>query len=130
MFLTFDDLAPLTDADTSALIVMIEDVEALAVESAPCLAAPGALTAAQTAAVRAVLRGAVLRWAERTMRDDRQMIAGPYSVGPVPGSQGERKPLLWPSEVGQLQGVCAAVTGRASSRVGSVRLAAPAWWVR
>ena len=114
MFLSVADLSPLTKASDEALAVMIEDVEALAVDAAPCLADPAMLTEAQAAAVRAVLRGAVLRWADYMTRDDRQMAAGPYSIGPAPGSSGERKPLLWPTEVGQLQGVCSGVRrGRA-----------------
>lgn len=124
------DLSPLTKASDEALAVMIEDVEALAVAAAPCLSDPSALTDAQSATVRAVVRGAILRWADYTMRDDRQMTAGPYSIGPAAGSSGERKPLLWPTEIASLQEVCAAMSGRAAGSVGQVRLAAPAWWVR
>lgn len=129
-FLTVADLSPLTAASDEALAVMIEDVEALAVDAAPCLADSTSLTEVQVSAVRAVLRSAVLRWADYTMRDDRQMTSGPYSIGPAPGSQGERKPLLWPTEIAKLQGVCAALSGRVAGSVGQIRLATPPWWLR
>ena len=129
MFLSVADLSPLTSATDEALAVMIEDVEALAVDAAPCLADPAMLTEAQAGAVRAVLRGAVLRWADYMTRDDRQMTAGPYSIGPAPGSSGERKPLLWPTEIASLQGVCAALSGQVAGSVGQIRLATPRWWL-
>ena len=130
MFLTVGDLSPLTKAADEVLALMIEDVEALAVDAAPCLSDQGLLTEAQVGAVRAVLRAAALRWADYSTRDDRQLTAGPYSIGPAQGSSGERKPLLWPSEITQLQAICAVVSGRTWGRVGQVKLAAPPWWVR
>lgn len=129
--LTVDDLSPLTSLPADKLDVMIRDVEARAASVAPCLADPAALSYTDLAAVVATLRGAVLRWADRMSRDDRQMTAGPFTIGPVPGQQTrEAGALLWPSEIAQLQGVCAAIAGRSPSTIGQVRLGTPAWWVR
>lgn len=127
VLLTVGDLEPFGLSLTSGqLSVMIDDVTALAGQAAPCLS--GDLPEGLAAAARAVLRGAVLRWAGEQSQENRQMMAGPYSIGPVPGS--ERKPLLWPSEITQLQAVCSAVSGAKPGGFGQIKLAAPAWWVR
>lgn len=129
--LTVDDLSPFTNLPADKLDVMIRDVEAFAVAAAPCLADPAVLSGTDVAAVVATLRGAVLRWVDHLGREDRQMTAGPFTIGPAPGQQSQdRRPLLWPTEVTALQGICAAIAGRAPSAVGQIRLAAPAWWVR
>lgn len=112
MFLSVDELpskarAASSDAD---LRILIEDAQARAVGVAPCLA--GDLTEGQRAQVVAVLRGAVTRAATA---DDRQMSAGPFSIGPAQGSQ--PRALLWPSEVEELQRVCAG-RGRGRAVVG------------
>lgn len=117
MFLTVDDLSPFTAGVTDAqLVAMIDDVHALAANAAPCLS--GDLSEAQRATVRAVLRGAILRWVDHVNRDDRQMSAGPYSIGPAPGLSGERKPLLWPTKIASLQDVCRGSVGRGRAYVG------------
>lgn len=115
-FLTVDDLRALTTAPTDALAVMIADVEASAVSVAPCL--DGTLSDSARAAVVAVLRGAALRWADYSTRDDRQMTAGPFTLGqaPVSGAASERRALLWPSEVQALQRICAEATGKRRGR--------------
>lgn len=129
--LTVDDLSPLTSLPADKLDVMIRDVEARAVSVAPCLADPAVLSDTDLAAVVATLRGAVLRWADRVGRDDRQMTAGPFTIGPVPGQQTrEATSLLWPSEVAQLQGVCSAIAGQMPSTIGQIRLGTPPWWIR
>lgn len=107
-FLAASDLAAFTKATPAALDEMIRDVEALAVLKVPCIADltdPGAV-----AAVRAVIRGAVLRWADRATRDDRQMTSGPFTIGPTPGSGDRASPLLWPSELADLAAACATAT--------------------
>lgn len=125
--LTVEDLTPFgVTTPVDQLAEMIADVEALAGQVAPCLT--GTLPETQAAAARAVLRGAVLRWVGQLGADDRQMMAGPFSIGPVSGN--ERRPLLWPSEITQLQGVCSAVTAGAGGKFGQIRLQTPAWWVR
>ena len=118
-FLTFEDLAPFTSAPADRLDVMIRDVEALAVRAAPCLGDPAGLSEQDRAAVVAVLRGAVLRWVDYVARDDRQMTSGPFTIGQATGSAGERKPLLWPTELTQLQAICAGVSsGRGRAFLG------------
>lgn len=111
-FLTPGDLSPFTSATVEQLDVMIRDVEALALDAAPCLASPGNLSDAQRATVVATLRGAVLRWAEHATRDTRQLVAGPYSIGPGPQQSADRRPLLWPTEVSALASVCAGTRRR------------------
>lgn len=113
-YLTTDDLAPFTSATPEQLAIIVTDLEARAVAAAPCLAVPGALTPAQTAAVVAVLRSAALRWADRAT-GDRQLVAGPFTYGATPGANADtgRRPLLWPSEITDLQAVCAGTTRRA-----------------
>lgn len=114
--LTVDDLSALTSASPAALAVMIADVSAAAVSAAPCL--NGDLPESARAAARAVLRGAVLRWADYTTRDERQMTAGPFTLGQAAGSGGgaERRALLWPSEIQSLQRVCSNASGRRRGR--------------
>ncbi len=106
-YLTAADLSPFTNASAEQLAVMIRDVEALAVAAAPCLGYPERLSESQRAQVVAVLRGAVLRWAEHATRDNRQMMAGPYSIGPGQQQPQDRRPLLWPTELSALAAVCA-----------------------
>ena len=114
VFLTSGDLSPFTSATAEQLQVMITDVEASAVAAAPCLSDPSGLSDAQVAVVVATLRGAVLRWADYLTRDDRQMTAGPFSIGPASGQSQDRRPLLWPTEISALAGVCSgARRGRA-----------------
>lgn len=108
MFLSVGDLsskarAAVSDAD---LAILIEDAQARAVGVAPCLA--GDLTEGQRAQVVAVLRGAVTRAATA---DDRAMSSGPFTIGPSPSAQ--PRTLLWPSEIEELQRVCAGRRGRA-----------------
>ena len=105
VFLTSGDLSPFTSATAEQLQVMITDVEASAVAAAPCLSDPSGLSDAQVAVVVATLRGAVLRWADYLTRDDRQMTAGPFSIGPVSGAT-EPRALFWPSELDELRSIC------------------------
>lgn len=113
-FLTVTDLSPFTSATADQLAIIIEDLEAVAAQAAPCLTEPGMLTPGQVAATVAILRSAALRWADRTQGGDRQLQAGPFTYGAITGQTAEsRRPLLWPSEITALQGVCAGVRRRA-----------------
>lgn len=117
-FLTPKDLSPfVTGVSSDALLLMITDVEALALEAAPCLANPANLTPQQHAVAVSVLRGAVLRWVEHLTKDSRSMASGPFTIGPAYGANQERKPLLWPTEVKALSGLCAG-SRSGGSRVG------------
>lgn len=105
MFLTVTELPDATRNGMSVgdLSLLVEDAESRALLAAPCLA--GALTEAQRAQVVAILRGAIARAVERSGRDDRQMTSGPFSIGPLPGSN-EPRALFWPSELDELRSVC------------------------
>lgn len=115
-YLSAADLAPFTTAPVDVLAIIVTDLESVAIASAPCLADSAALTAAQYGAVVAIIRSAALRWAAAQDGTERQLVAGPYSVGPAGGRSSEyRRPLLWPSEIAALQRVCAGTYRRAVS---------------
>lgn len=105
MFLTVSDLPDATRAGMSVadLELLVEDAESRALLAAPCLSL--SLTETQRSQVVAVLRGAITRAAERSSRDDRQMTAGPFSIGPVSGAT-EPRALFWPSELDELRSIC------------------------
>lgn len=105
-YLVPGDLSPLTDASLEQLQIVIDDLEAAAVFAATCLANPERLSAAQTGAVKAMLRTAAMRWVDRVRSTDRMLVAGPFSAGPVPGASETRRTLWWPSEIEQLQAIC------------------------
>ena len=105
-FLTPDDLSAFTEtaiSETKAL-TMIEDATALATLAAPCLAVEADLTATQTAQVRAVLRGAILRWVDAGSGALQSQQAGPF--GQTLDTRQPRKGMFWPSEIQQLQNIC------------------------
>lgn len=120
-FIHPSDLAPFADIDAVKAAAMIEDAEAMAVLTAPCL--PGLLTApdgetdeartvreAKIAALRAILRGALLRWNEAGTGalSSRQETAGPFGQTVSMDTRQTRKAMFWPSEIEQLQGLCAS----------------------
>ena len=107
-FLTVDDLAPFADIEAAKAQEMIDDVTARATLVAPCMRAAGDLDEGQTAAIRAVLRGAVLRWADTGSGAVQSIAVGPYSQ--TIDTRQQRKSLLWPSEIEELQSVCRGVT--------------------
>lgn len=107
VFLQVDDLRLFSTLSVDQLRIIIADLEAAAVASAPCLGSPDGLTSSQFAAAVAILRSAALRWTERQEGGDRQLVAGPFSYGPAQGASSEtRRPLLWPSELQALQRLC------------------------
>lgn len=86
--------------------VMIADAEALALLSAPCLGIdPPVLTDAQVAAVKAILRGAIMRWSDAGTGAVQSESAGPFSQ--TTDTTVPRRGMFWPSEIALLQGVCA-----------------------
>lgn len=115
-FLTVDDLAPFATIEPAKAAAMIEDAEAMAVLAAPCIAAEGF---AHTAAVRAILRGAVLRWNDSGSGALQAQQAGPF--GQTLDTRQERRGMFWPSEIVALQSFCADAQGG----VYSVSLAGP-----
>jgi hypothetical protein len=107
-FLTPDDLDPFASIDLSKADAMIEDAEAMAVLVAPCITANGF---AQMAAVKAILRGAILRWNDAGSGALQAQNAGPF--GQTLDTRQERKAMFWPSEIEQLQNLCADLGGSA-----------------
>lgn len=117
-FITKEDLVPFADIEPAKADAMIVDAESMAVLTAPCLAdlvtAPPDETPAEQvtrlaklAAVKAILRGAILRWEEAGSgaTSSLNQQAGPFgqqqSFTPA-----ARKSMFWPSELEQLQGIC------------------------
>lgn len=111
-YIAVADLAPFADIDQAKAEPMIADAVAQAILAAPCLAEPDNLNDHQRAAVKSVLRGAILRWDEAGAGGvtQHQQVAGPFSES-VTVAAPQRRGLFWPSELEQLEAVCKAVTG-------------------
>lgn len=105
-FLTVDDLAPFATIEATKAEAMIEDAEAMAVLAAPCITGDGF---AYGSAVRAILRGAVLRWNDAGTGALQAQQAGPF--GQTLDTRQERRGMFWPSEIVALQGLCADAQG-------------------
>ena len=105
-FLNVADLEPFAAIDAVKAEAMIEDAEAMALLAAPCIAAEGF---AHAAALRAILRGAVLRWNEAGTGALQSQNAGIF--GQTLDTRQERRGMFWPSEIVQLQGLCANAQG-------------------
>lgn len=103
-FLEPSDLEPFAVIDPVKAAAMIEDAEATAVMVAPCLAHEDDLSPSQIAAVKAVLRGAVLRWHEIGSGVVSQETLGSFNQSYDTRS---RRAMFWPSEIDQLQSLCA-----------------------
>jgi hypothetical protein len=88
----------------------------MAVLAAPCITAEGF---ANGAAVKAILRGAVLRWNDAGSGALQAQTAGPF--GQTLDTRQERRGMFWPSEIVQLQSLCAGAEGG----VYSISLAGP-----
>lgn len=105
-FLTVDDLAPFAVIETAKAEAMIEDAEAMAVLAAPCITAEGF---AYATAVKAILRGAVLRWNDSGSGALQAQTAGPF--GQTLDTRQERRGMFWPSEIVALQSFCSDAQG-------------------
>lgn len=100
-FLNVSDLAPFATIDEAKAEAMIEDAEAMALLAAPCIAAEGF---AYGTAVKAILRGAVLRWNDSGSGALQAQQAGPF--GQTLDTRQERRGMFWPSEIVSLQSLC------------------------
>ena len=110
-FLDVTDLEPfLPQLDGGLAQAMIDDAEAMAVLAAPCIAQDGFDS---HAAVKAILRGAVVRWVEAGSGAVQSQSAGPF--GMTIDTRQQRRGMFWPSEISQLQRLCATSTGSAFS---------------
>lgn len=109
--LTPFDLEPFADIDTVKASSMIDDAMALATQIAPCIVEDGF---AHRAAAKAIIRGAVLRWNDAGTGAVSQQTAGPFSQ--TVDTRQQRRQMFWPSEIVQLQKLCAdAASGGAFS---------------
>ena len=122
-FIVEADLAPFAIIDAAKAAEMVADAEAQAILIAPCL--PGLLTVpvdetaealalrtAKLAAVKSILRGAILRWEDAGTGVITQQTVGPFGqqIAPQP-----RRSMFWPSELKQLQDICAGTASKAFS---------------
>jgi hypothetical protein len=115
-FLSVEDLAPFATIDAAKAEAMIEDAEAMALLAAPCIAVEGF---AYGAAVKAILRSAVLRWNDTGTGAAQTVQSGPFAQ--TLDTRQERRGMFWPSEIVSLQSLCADSQGG----VYSVSLAGP-----
>lgn len=123
MFIDAFDLEPFATIDPAKAAAMIEDAEAMAILTAPCL--PDLLTipagelpadlarrTAKTSALKAILRSAILRWNDAGSGAMQSQTAGPF--GQVLDTRVQRRAMFWPSEIEQLQNLCqSAEAGKA-----------------
>lgn len=105
-YLDASDLSPFAEIEAAKAEAMIEDAEAMALLAAPCIAADGF---AYGTAVKAILRGAVLRWNDSGSGALQAQTAGPF--GQTLDTRQERRGMFWPSEIVALQGLCADAQG-------------------
>ncbi len=108
-YLEPSDLEPFATIDADKAQAMIDDAEAQASLAAPCLTSPDDLDDHQRAAVKAILRGAILRWNDSGSGAYQQQTTGPFSVSY--DTRQTRRSLFWPSEIDQLQSICTAIAG-------------------
>lgn len=111
--LTPADLAPFATIPEAQAVAMVEDAVAMAGMAAPCLA-EAVLSPAQVAAVKAILRRAVLRWFDVGSGAVTQVGSGPFQQS-TDTTRSSSRSLFWPSEVSDLQAICREVEGDAGS---------------
>ncbi|WP_234802098.1 hypothetical protein [Mycolicibacterium conceptionense] len=104
------DLLPFSpDLDEDKAEAMIADALALAERVAPCIADPEFV---YSAAAKAVLRSAILRWNDQGSGSGPALVAGVF--GATPQNQ-PRRNLFYPSEIAELQALCGGGRGKAFS---------------
>lgn len=108
-FLQPVDLAPFAQIEEAKAAEMIADAEAQAGLVAPCITDTNfAADANLTAALRSILRAAVLRWHEAGSGAVQTAISGPFSQTT---QYQARRSMFWPSEITDLQKLCSLFTG-------------------
>jgi hypothetical protein len=105
-FLSVEDLSAFADIKFDKAEAMIDDAEAMALLAAPCIAAEDF---AYGSAVKAILRGAVLRWNDSGSGALQSQNAGPF--GQTLDTRQERRGMFWPSEIVALQSLCTDTQG-------------------
>lgn len=106
--ITPDDLAPFATIDEAKAQAMIDDALARAALIAPCIAEDDF---DNEAAAKAIIRGAILRWNEAGTGAYSSQTTGPFSV--TQDTRQERRSLFWPSEITDLEKLCASSTSGA-----------------
>lgn len=107
MFITATDLAPFAVIDPAKAEAMIEDAEATAMRVAPCLADLDPETdAIEIKSVRAILRRAILRQNDGATGAVTQQGAGPFQQS-IDTRSAQSRSVFWPSEISDLQSICA-----------------------
>lgn len=99
--ITPEDLGPFAEIPLAKAEAMIADALAMAQTVAPCITDAKFLHAD---AVKAILRGAILRWNAADTGAVTTQTAGPFSV--QLDTTARRGGLFWPSEIEQLQKLC------------------------
>ena len=124
--LTPGDLAAFANIDEAKATAMIEDAEAMASLAAPCILDDGFIGRPELlAALRAILRRAIVRWHDAGNGAVTQFGAGPFQQTVAQGQNMPRN-LFWPSEVEQLRDLCAAFNNAQSDGAFAVDTA-PGW---
>jgi hypothetical protein len=101
--LSVDDLTPFApDIDSGKAEVMIADALALAARVAPCIETTD--DESVTAAAKAIVRGAVLRWHASGDGAVQHISAGPFQQSI--DTRQARRSMFWPSEISDLQSLC------------------------
>jgi len=106
IFIIPEDLDPFATVESGKADAMIADAEAMAVLAAPCITAVGF---SHADAVKAILRGAILRWNEAGSGALQSQTAGVF--GQTLDTRQERRGMFWPSEIVALQNLCADAQG-------------------
>ena len=105
VFLVPGDLSAFATIDEAKATAMIEDAEAMAALAAPCIAEEGfSDDATLVAGVKAILRGAVLRWNEAGSGAVTQQAAGAFQQSI--DTRQQRRGMFWPSEIAELRDLC------------------------
>lgn len=104
-FITRDDLAPFADINDDKADAMIADAVAMAAQVAPCISTDDfQANVDKMSALKAILRGAVLRWNDAGSGAISQRTAGPFQQ--TLDTTHERRSMYWPSEISQLEALC------------------------
>src|SRR5690625_3786214 len=116
-----EDLTAFANIAPDKAQAMIEDVEAVAVLAAPCLAdAEFREDEAYKGAAKAILRQAVLRRNEAGTGAVSQAGAGPFQQ--TVDNRNPIRGLLWPSEIAQLRDLCAQYRGESQDQAFTVSM--------
>lgn len=124
-FLEPEDLTPFVNIELVKAEQMIEDSEALAILAAPCVTDNDFLSdTVLVGAVKAILRGAILRWNDTGTGAVTQTGAGSFQQ--TIDTRSTRRSMFWPSEIDDLRGLCKRFN-EASSGAFSVDTATCSW---